>query len=31
MEQQADRPLDNYTISELEALWQVAKQQQISA
>lgn len=27
MEQQADRPLSNYTITELEALWQLAKQQ----
>jgi XTP/dITP diphosphohydrolase len=27
MEQQAERPLANYTITELEALWQLAKQQ----
>lgn len=27
MEQQADRPLSKYTITELEALWQLAKQQ----
>jgi len=26
MEQMADRPLCNYTITELEALWQLAKQ-----